>query len=48
MTNSFVLKVGLARLLLWSAGKERGNGGGKKAYIITAHNVPILWINRRL
>lgn len=46
MTNNFVLRVGLARTKLLSAGKVRGNEN--EACIITAHNVPILWINRRL
>ena len=46
MTNNFVLRVGLAGPKLWSAGKVRDNE--KKAFIITAHNVSILWINRRL
>lgn len=45
-TRNDILRVGLARPKLWSAGKVRGNE--KKAYIITAHNVPISWINRRL
>lgn len=45
-TRNDVPRVGLARPKLWSAGKVRGNE--KKACVITAHKVPILWINRRL
>lgn len=45
-TRNDVPRVGLARPKSWSAGKVRGNE--KKACVITAHMVPILWISRRL